>query len=200
MAELTKGSKMKTRSQAVEEALGMVGHSYPEGMCQKFTRECFDAPSVGDVDGDGDPDAEDGYKSEPLAARHDGDRTPPAGVPLYWEGGSNDNGHRAVSLGDGKIASTDAPTSGKVGVVDLDWVTRNWGLRYVGWTETISGQPIPRENPTKKPKEPRKGTDAAKALANLRSALRRAENNGYSERARELKRAINEILNAPKKR
>lgn len=114
--------------------------------CQLVVRTWFDAPSVGDFDGDGAADAEDGWKSEPAIRRHF-DRNPPAGVPVSYLGGSRDNGHRALSLGNGKIRSTDAGGSGRVATVDLDWPEKVWGLKYAGWSETIDGVLIPMPPP-----------------------------------------------------
>lgn len=123
------------------------------GMCQGWTRGIFGAPSAGDVDHDGDADAVDGWKSEPVATRHT-DRNPPRGVPVAWSGGRNGHGHRAVSLGNGKIRSTDAGGSGRVATVDLNWPERTWGLHYLGWTPTISGIliPVPKEPTVAGPK------------------------------------------------
>lgn len=123
------------------------------GMCQQWTRDIFGAPSVGDVDRDGDADAVDGWKSEPVAKRHT-DRHPPRGVPVSWAGGRNGHGHRAVSLGNGKIRSTDAGGSGRVATVDLNWPEKTWGLTYLGWSETISGIqiPVPKEPSVPGPK------------------------------------------------
>lgn len=112
-------------------------------MCQSWTRNQFNALSVGDVDRDRDADAVDGWKSEPPKWRHT-DRHPPRGVPVAWSGGSNGHGHRAVSLGHGKIRSTDAGGRGIVATVDLDWPERQWGMRYLGWSESISGVKIPK--------------------------------------------------------
>lgn len=113
------------------------------GTCQLWTRTMFGAPSAGDQDRDGDADAVDGWKSEPASARHS-DRNPPRGTPVAWSGGRNGFGHRAISLGGGKIRSTDAGGSGVVATVDLGWVERNWGLNYLGWSETITGILIPK--------------------------------------------------------
>jgi len=118
-------------------------HSNKPGTCQLWTRTMFGAPSAGDRDHDGDSDAVDGWNSEPVSARHPGDRNPPRGVPVAWSGGRNGYGHRAISLGNGLIRSTDAGGPGVVATVDLGWVERNWGLRYLGWSETITGHPIP---------------------------------------------------------
>jgi hypothetical protein len=110
------------------------------GKCQAWTRGIYGAPAVGDQDRDGDSDAIDGWKSEPSEYRHQGDTRPPRGVPLAWAGG--DFGHRAISLGDQKVRSIDI--NGDVGTVDIRWFTRNWGYRYLGWSETISGIYIPK--------------------------------------------------------
>lgn len=122
------------------------------GLCQKWTRQLFGAPAVGDVDGDGDSDAVDGWKSEPERFRHFGDRNPPRGVPVAWAGGSRGFGHRAISLGAGAVRSIDI--NGRVGTVNLGWFERNWGMRYLGWSETMSGLYIPKPAvslaPTKK--------------------------------------------------
>lgn len=128
------------RKEAVEAALRTT-RNVPD-TCQLVTRGWFGAPSVGDFDGDGAADAEDGWKSEPTSTRH-GDRNPPAGVPVSYLGGSRDNGHRAISLGNGKIRSTDAGGRGVVATVSLDWPEKAWGLKYAGWSETIDGHKIP---------------------------------------------------------
>lgn len=113
------------------------------GTCQLWTRTQYGAPSAGDRDRDGDADAVDGWRSEPPEARHT-TRRPPRGVPVAWAGGRNGFGHRAISLGGGRIRSTDAGGSGRVATVDLGWVERTWGLIYLGWSETITGIQIPK--------------------------------------------------------
>lgn len=112
--------------------------------CQRWTRKQFGVPSVGDFDGDGRADAEDGWKSEPLKYRHPGDRRPPRGVPVSYGGGRKDDGHRAVSLGNGMIRSTDAGGLGRVATVPLDWPERHWGLHYLGWSDSCDGVLIPK--------------------------------------------------------
>lgn len=152
--------------------------------CQLWTRTVCGAPSAGDYDGDGAADAEDGWKSEPAKYKHAGDRNPPAGVPVSYGGGSRDNGHRAVSLGNGMIRSTDAGGSGKVATVPLDWPERAWGLTYLGWSDTCDGWLIP-EPPTAKPKpEPLTDTQRAKVI---RRAARRAVDAGHPKWAERLR-------------
>src|SRR5690349_3800386 len=117
------------------------------GMCQSWTRRQFNADPVGDFDQDGDSDAVDGWESEPKGSRHT-TRKPPRGTPVAYSGGSSGHGHRAVSLGpiDGTymIRSTDAGGTGRVATVPLDWPEKEWGLKYLGWSETISGEEIPK--------------------------------------------------------
>lgn len=155
------------------------------GACQLWTRTQFDAPSVGDVDHDKDADAVDGWKSEPEAARHPGDRNPPRGVPVAWGGGSRGFGHRAVSLGRGKIRSSDAGGLGKVATVDLGWVEREWGLTYLGWSATISGQVIPLA-----PKKPTRVSEARKLL---KAALELAKKEGNEKRRKRIRAALNKL-------
>ena len=112
------------------------------GACQAWTRQKFNAPSAGDQDHDGDADAVDGWKSEPVGSRHT-DRHPPRGVPVSWAGGSKGHGHRAVSLGGGKIRTSDGAGAGHVATRDLSWPETQWGLRYLGWSDTIDGLTIP---------------------------------------------------------
>lgn len=130
------------------------------GTCQLWTRERFDAPSAGDRDGDKDADAVDGWLSEPVSAKHYGDRNPPRGVPVAFSGGSKGYGHRAVSLGNGKIRSTDMSDdgtrydAGNVGTTTIAQVERSMNMHYLGWSETITGQMIPlgpKQTPPKKP-------------------------------------------------
>jgi hypothetical protein len=76
--------------------------------------------------------------------RHPGDRTNvPRGAAVYWTGGSHGYGHIALSLGNGKVRSTDAGGRGRVATVDLGWVERAWGLRYAGWAWDINEVTIP---------------------------------------------------------
>lgn len=180
---------VNNRAEAVEAALRTT-RNVPN-TCQLVTRGWFNAPSVGDFDGDGAADAEDGWKSEPLSARH-GDRNPPAGVPVSYLGGSRDNGHRAISLGNGKIRSTDAGGSGVTATVDLAWPERTWGLKYVGWSETIDGIPIPPIPPTG-PKT--RGENVDEALRRLARAEKLAKDG--TVRDTRLKRAIAVLKRIP---
>jgi hypothetical protein len=79
--------------------------------------------------------------------RHPGGRNPPRGAAVFWTGGSRGFGHIALSLGNGKIRSTDAGGRGVVATVDLGWVERNWGQTYGGWAWDINEQTIVHVQP-----------------------------------------------------
>jgi len=167
------------------------------GTCQLWTRTQYLAPSAGDQDRDGDADAVDGWKSEPRWAKHSGDRKPPLGTPVAWSGGRSGFGHRAISLGPDKngvyhIRSTDAGGSGVVATVPLDWPERNWGLHYLGWSETITGLKIPSDKkPVVPPKPPTRGVRVDTMLDKGKEAAKIAKDG--SERDRLIKRAMRSL-------
>lgn len=70
---------------------------------------------------------------------HKGDQNPPAGVPVYWSGGSSGDGHVALSAGSGYVYSTDIGGNGTVSLVPLMSIQQKWGLTYEGWAETEAG-------------------------------------------------------------
>lgn len=161
------------------------------GTCQLVTRGYFGAPSVGDFDGDGAADAEDGWKSEPISARHS-DRNPPRGTPVAFTGGRNDFGHRAISIGgSAPIRSTDFNGStrryhaGVIGNGTISEVAAAIGVTYVGWSDTIDGVKIPLP-PVAGPLT--RGANVDKALKSLARAERKAKDG--TNRDTLLKKAI----------
>lgn len=137
---------IRTPKQALAVALGTLTNA--EGFCQQVTRGYYNAPSAGDVDGDGDFDAYDGWLKEPTTARHPGDRNPPAGYPVSFR---NRHGHRAISIGGGRIRSTDFDgiakryKAGVLGNGTIAEVEAAMNVVYLGWSETIDGIPIPKD-------------------------------------------------------
>lgn len=148
-------------------------HTNHVGWCQLIVHDYYNAPSVGDFDGDGAADAEDGWKSEPARYKHF-DRNPPRGVPVSFVGGSHDYGHRAISLGNGLIRSTDFSgntrvwTPGQMGNGTIDQVARAMGVTYAGWSESIDGVLIPLPA-SQRPKT--RGARVKDAIIKLRRAL-----------------------------
>ena len=102
------------------------------GMCQKFTRVSWE---VGSLYGSA-IDAWNGAKE-----KHPGDRTPPVGAPCYYRGGNY--GHAVVSIGDGRIRSTDCYRGGQISEVPLSWPETSWGYEYLGWTGDINAVDLP---------------------------------------------------------
>lgn len=104
------------------------------GMCLEWSRECAD---IGPLH----PDATAAWEN--AVHRHHGDVNPPRGAMVYWLGGSEGHGHIAVSVGGGKVRSTDADGWGGVATVDVGWPCRAWGLTYAGWADNVNDQVIP---------------------------------------------------------
>ena len=127
------------------------GPQFGEGECMKRTRMLFGAPAIGNFDGDGDPDAEDGWKfAKHKHPTHDPSSIP-RGVPVWWGGGSKDNGHVAVSTGHGKIWSTDIKRTGFYDQVDITRIHRDWKLPLLGWSEDIDGVTVYTPDPVTQP-------------------------------------------------
>lgn len=108
-------------------------HNTP-GMCLAYVRTWLDIGSMY-------PSAISGWSNS--GTKHSNDRHPPAGAPVFWRGGSRGFGHIALSMGGGKIRSTDCPGERQVSTVDLGWVEQHWGQTYLGWTESLNGVLIP---------------------------------------------------------
>lgn len=107
--------------------------SYDTGMCQKYVRgPCWE---VGSLYGS----AIEAWRG--AADKHPGDRNPPIGAPCYYEGGQY--GHAVLYVGGGRIRSTDCQDPYDVDETDLDWPTREWGYRYLGWTGDLNGIDLP---------------------------------------------------------
>lgn len=124
------------------------------GICQLWTRELYEAPSVGDVDHDRDADAVDGWKYEPEKYCVYGDRNVPEGLPLFFRNrGRNGFGHRCISRGNGhggrgnQLRSTDfldgRYAAYHVGNGTIEQIEQQMNLEYVGYSKSISGILIP---------------------------------------------------------
>lgn len=114
---------------------------YDQGYCQKYVRgPCWE---VGSLYGSA-IDAWNGARFQ-----HPYDRNPPVGAPCYYEGGQY--GHAVISVGGGRIRSTDCQSATYVNDAPLSWPETAWGYRYLGWTEDINGVTLPLS--TKPPKD-----------------------------------------------
>lgn len=125
----------------VDAALAQVGKARYSSMCQAFCVLTAGTGPVGDYDGDRAADAQDGFKKardkgRVVLAKDIGSLLDvPAGTFAYWEGGSHGYGHAAITIGGGKIVSTDAPTWGRIGIVPIGWIATHWrnGLVFRGY-------------------------------------------------------------------
>lgn len=125
----------------VKKAKAQVGRRAYSSMCQAFCVITSGIDAKGDFDGDGDADAVDGWKKakargkvvEAKDIRSLNDI--PAGTLAYWTGGSRGYGHVAITIGGGKIVSTDAPAWGTIGIVGIDFIAAKWrnNLKFVGY-------------------------------------------------------------------
>lgn len=105
--------------------------SWASGMCQQFVRTCFDRPAVF-------PSAAAAWAGADHKHRVLHGAQVPRAVPVFWLGGSRGFGHVAISVGNGLCRSTDWPSSGRVGTVAIDTITRTWGQSFQGWTEDLN--------------------------------------------------------------
>lgn len=169
---------MRTATQAIAAAKS--ARRYHRGWCQNWTHNLYLAPAAGDRDHDGDADAVDGWKSESPSARFT-DRKPMIGAPVAWSGGSSNFGHRAICVGynakgEPMIRSTDAGGPGVIATRPLSWFEKEWHLKYLGWSKTITGKKIVGLKPGPNPAAPAKtrGPHVDAAIAELNAGLKLA--------------------------
>lgn len=84
--------------------------------------------------------AADFWKSLPKSQKRPDDRTPPIGALACWLGGSKGFGHISPVVGYNKageamVASNDVKRTGKIDVIPLSLVEKEWGQKYVGWAK-----------------------------------------------------------------
>lgn len=200
---------IRTRAQAIQAALNQTVNRV--GTCQLNVRGWYLAPSVGDVDGDGDADAVDGWESEPKAYRHPGDRNPPHGVPLAFHGGSRGFGHRAMTLGHaGRVRSTDmlnnryspghtSTVTGATTSAAIAQIEASMNVVFTGWSETIDGGLLDgfEKAGRQEPAPQTRGWRVDQSLRRLRKAQALAREAKQWTRVRLLGAAIKSLLAIP---
>lgn len=103
------------------------GYYWGYGQCLKFSRTCAGAPG-----GVYDADAawyNAKYKHTSGVA--------PRGTFSFYRGGAH--GHVTVNEGNGMTWTTDYRRYGKIDLVPISDIERNWGMPRRGWTEDING-------------------------------------------------------------
>lgn len=74
----------------------------------------------------------------------------PVGAPHFWAGGKY--GHVALQAEhEGYVWTTDLPVPNKVGLVDILFINRKWGYKYLGWSDQFQNVKLPLG--TEAPKE-----------------------------------------------
>lgn len=120
--------------QAVSRANAVA--KWQTAMCLNFVFNCLTEVSAGLYDAN----------AAWTAAKQKETSTPPAGAPVYFAGYTH--GHIAISLGGGRIRSTDVPyatpkgTLAPVGNTTIGDIERDWGITYRGWSRDYAGQII----------------------------------------------------------
>jgi hypothetical protein len=117
----------RSPEQAIAWLSGLVGKPIAEGACLHYVSEAYGHRGTTAVFGR--HWAVDVFTTMP--ARYVGTGDPPRGALVFWRT-SNAAGHIALSLGGGKVLSTDYPRPGTVGVAPLSDIDQ-WGTR-VGWS------------------------------------------------------------------
>lgn len=122
----------KNPDEALNNADAYTG--YEPGYCLQYVRgPCWEVGSFY-------PSAIDAWHG--ARHQHPGDRKPPKGAPLMFEGGQY--GHVVIARGNPpRMRSTDCTHTGQVSDEDIDWIETHWGYRYLGWVEDLNGVDLP---------------------------------------------------------
>lgn len=84
--------------------------------------------------GSGEQSAWSFWRHEPERYCHyTGVTSAPAGALIIWRGGPHGYGHVAISAGNGYCYSTDIARNGRVDLVPITRIQRQWGLVLRGW-------------------------------------------------------------------
>jgi hypothetical protein len=101
------------------------------------------------------------------------DRTPPAGLPVYWRSSRQPHGHAALSVGGGRVRSTDWPIKGRVSEVAMSELERAWGLTYLGYGLDFCGDTVALPPPAPKPAAVLRRGSTGAAVRKLQAELLR---------------------------
>jgi hypothetical protein len=120
---------MLSPTQAIQNAIKTTRNAV--GMCDKWVAQYYGFSSSGYAT------AITHWNSISSDKKHPGDTNAPAGALVFWSGGSTGAGHVAISLGGGKIISTDYPRSGITSTTTIDAISNGWGEHYMGWSAPV---------------------------------------------------------------
>ena len=159
---------MRSAQEAVAASRRWTTNSY--GMCLYTVQTWLAAPWSG-------PWAEDAWHR--WGGHHPGDMNPPPGVPVYWHNPRSKYGHIALSVGGGRIRSTDWPGARRVGELTIPQMTAAWNIQYLGWADRFSGgtiQGIGQSHQANKTylSKLKRGQRNSESVKNLQRALKKA--------------------------
>lgn len=125
----------RNSAQAIAWARNQITHPSQDwsGMCQSFVREAFGVPPTNYST------AYDAWNRSPHKHPETSGANIPAGVPVFWSGGTTGAGHTVISIGGGQCISTDILRRGKADIASIDGITSSWGENFLGWTEDEAG-------------------------------------------------------------
>jgi hypothetical protein len=118
---------------AINWAASRIGDSGWYRMCLSFVRQAFGAAG-------GVKDAKTSWAQTRNKFSASNPSKIPAGVPVFWNGGSN--GHVVLSTGGGRAISTDYPTSNIVGGGTISGISSWLGQQPSGWAADINGKSV----------------------------------------------------------
>jgi len=160
------------------------GKTVTPGYCLRETRQYYGVPAVYPAAKDSLQDALNKGK----AYRIRNWSKVPRGAIVYWRGGGSQYGHIAISIGKGRVISTDWPT-GRYGRVHGATLMRSWGYTEAYWSPLVNGYRVWPRKKKKKVRGPKinrrrvnrslrnpgkyRGKIAMKQLRTVRNALRR---------------------------
>lgn len=142
---MTPSTPAKSSTDAVRAGRAEIGSANAPwyGLCLVFVRTALGIPALY-------PSAIAAWNG--ATKRHTGNGTPPAGAPVFWS--SRTFGHIALSVGGGRILSSDILRRGHVDEVPIGTIAARWGLTYLGWTEDLNGWPVDVAGRTPTPPPP----------------------------------------------
>lgn len=83
----------------------------------------------------------DAWNHIPAKAKNTDPSKAPIGAPHFFDGGHY--GHVVIqSDKKGIVIGTDAPVADYVGEVHLDWFSKNWGKKYLGWASVYNDEAL----------------------------------------------------------
>lgn len=123
------------------------------GQCLHFVWRCLDGQHSYGL-----PDANAAFRAAKTITKKG---TPPAGAPVYFLGSKH--GHVALSVGGGRIRSTDWPSKNRIAEVKITDLAEAWGRRYAGWASDMAGHKIPGLSTSGAPAKSAKAASTATA-------------------------------------